>query len=107
MFICVGEGANFVSYAFAPLAVVAPLNAVSVLSEYSAYVLINSRVSLRNSKAISEKFYLFVFSLYIFSPASSILGFIFLHEKYKAKEFASKSEIYVAEDVQLHRRLCK
>uniref|UniRef100_A0A8C5N5S6 NIPA-like protein 3 n=1 Tax=Gouania willdenowi TaxID=441366 RepID=A0A8C5N5S6_GOUWI len=30
--ICVGEGGNFVSYAFAPLAVVAPLNAVSVLA---------------------------------------------------------------------------
>ncbi|XP_039642779.1 NIPA-like protein 3 [Perca fluviatilis] len=29
---CLGEGANFVSYAFAPLALVAPLNAVSVLS---------------------------------------------------------------------------
>lgn len=32
---CLGEVANFVSYAFAPLALVAPLNAVSVLSEYS------------------------------------------------------------------------
>ncbi|XP_019940838.1 NIPA-like protein 3 [Paralichthys olivaceus] len=29
---CLGEGANFVSYAFAPLAVIAPLNAVSVLT---------------------------------------------------------------------------
>lgn len=29
---CVGEGANFVSYAFAPLVLVAPLNAVSVLT---------------------------------------------------------------------------
>ncbi|TDG98932.1 hypothetical protein EPR50_G00205570 [Perca flavescens] len=29
---CLGEGANFVSYAFAPLALVAPLNAVSVLT---------------------------------------------------------------------------
>ncbi|KAK5857526.1 hypothetical protein PBY51_010766 [Eleginops maclovinus] len=29
---CVGEGANFISYAFAPLALVAPLNAVSVLA---------------------------------------------------------------------------
>ncbi|XP_017266669.1 NIPA-like protein 3 [Kryptolebias marmoratus] len=53
VFICLGEGANFVSYAFAPLAVVAPLNAVSVLT-------------------------------------SSILGFIFLREKYKAKEFAKQ-----------------
>ncbi|MEQ2271918.1 hypothetical protein XENORESO_011253 [Xenotaenia resolanae] len=51
VFICVGEGANFVSYAFAPIAVVAPLNAVSVLT-------------------------------------SSILGFLFLREKYKAKDFA-------------------
>uniref|UniRef100_A0A1A7Y5L9 NIPA-like domain containing 3 n=1 Tax=Iconisemion striatum TaxID=60296 RepID=A0A1A7Y5L9_9TELE len=51
VFICVGEGANFVSYAFAPLAVLAPLNAVSVLT-------------------------------------SSILGFLFLREKYKPKEFA-------------------
>lgn len=32
---CIGEGANFVSYAFAPLVLVAPLNAVSVLGEYS------------------------------------------------------------------------
>lgn len=31
---CLGEGANFVSYAFAPLSLVAPLNAVSVISEY-------------------------------------------------------------------------
>lgn len=30
--ICIGEGANFLSYAFAPLALVAPLNAVSVLT---------------------------------------------------------------------------
>lgn len=35
IFTCLGEGANFVSYAFAPLALVAPLNAVAVLSEYS------------------------------------------------------------------------
>lgn len=32
VFTCLGEGANFVSYAFAPLALVAPLNAVSVLT---------------------------------------------------------------------------
>uniref|UniRef100_A0A3P9M9H5 NIPA like domain containing 3 n=1 Tax=Oryzias latipes TaxID=8090 RepID=A0A3P9M9H5_ORYLA len=51
VFTCIGESANFVSYAFAPLAVVAPLNAVSVLT-------------------------------------SSILGFLFLHEKCKPKEFA-------------------
>eukprot|EP00064_Thunnus_orientalis_P018190 superscaffoldBa00004103_g18283 len=31
---CLGESANFVSYAFAPLALVAPLNAVSVLKHY-------------------------------------------------------------------------
>ncbi|KAM9356455.1 NIPA-like protein 3 [Pholidichthys leucotaenia] len=47
---CLGEGANFVSYAFAPLAIVAPLNAVAILT-------------------------------------SSILGFIFLREKSKPKEF--------------------
>ncbi|KAL7379918.1 hypothetical protein ABVT39_008453 [Epinephelus coioides] len=29
---CIGEGANFVSYAFAPLALVAPLNAVSIVT---------------------------------------------------------------------------
>lgn len=34
VFTCLGELANFVSYAFAPLAIVAPLNAVSVLSKY-------------------------------------------------------------------------
>uniref|UniRef100_A0A1A8QTD1 NIPA-like domain containing 3 n=1 Tax=Nothobranchius pienaari TaxID=704102 RepID=A0A1A8QTD1_9TELE len=51
VFICVGEGANFVSYAFAPLAVIAPLNAVSVLT-------------------------------------SSILGFLFLRDKQKPKQFA-------------------
>ncbi|XP_036006780.1 NIPA-like protein 3 [Fundulus heteroclitus] len=51
VFICIGEGANFVSYAFAPIAVIAPLNAVSVLT-------------------------------------SSILGFLFLREKSKAKDFA-------------------
>lgn len=38
VFICVGEGANFVSYAFAPLAIVAPLNTVSILSESLSYV---------------------------------------------------------------------
>uniref|UniRef100_A0A8C6WME8 NIPA like domain containing 3 n=1 Tax=Neogobius melanostomus TaxID=47308 RepID=A0A8C6WME8_9GOBI len=48
---CLGESANFTSYAFAPLCLVAPLNAVSILT-------------------------------------SSILGFIFLREKLKAKEFA-------------------
>ncbi|XP_070836066.1 NIPA-like protein 3 [Chaetodon trifascialis] len=32
VFTCLGEAANFVSYAFAPLALVAPLNAVSVLT---------------------------------------------------------------------------
>ncbi|XP_037551472.1 NIPA-like protein 3 [Nematolebias whitei] len=53
VFICLGEGANFVSYAFAPLAIVAPLNTVSILT-------------------------------------SSILGFIFLREKYKAKEFVKQ-----------------
>ncbi|KAF6721783.1 NIPA-like protein 3 [Oryzias melastigma] len=51
VFTCIGESANFASYAFAPLAVVAPLNAVSVLT-------------------------------------SSILGFLFLREKSKPKEFA-------------------
>ncbi|XP_070776428.1 NIPA-like protein 3 [Enoplosus armatus] len=50
---CLGEGANFVSYAFAPLALIAPLNAVSVLT-------------------------------------SSILGFIFLREKSKPKDFAKR-----------------
>lgn len=54
IFTCIGEGANFVSYAFAPLAVVAPLNAVSVL-------------------------------------ASSILGFIFIREKTKIKDFAKQN----------------
>uniref|UniRef100_A0A672ZUY2 NIPA like domain containing 3 n=1 Tax=Sphaeramia orbicularis TaxID=375764 RepID=A0A672ZUY2_9TELE len=50
---CLGESANFTSYAFAPLSLVAPLNGVSVLT-------------------------------------SSILGFIFLREKLKAKEFAKR-----------------
>lgn len=50
---CLGESANFTSYAFAPLCLVAPLNAVSILT-------------------------------------SSILGFIFLREKLKAKEFAKR-----------------
>ncbi|XP_039459235.1 NIPA-like protein 3 isoform X2 [Oreochromis aureus] len=34
VFTCLGELANFVSYAFAPLAIVAPLNAVSVLKQF-------------------------------------------------------------------------
>lgn len=38
VFTFIGEGANFASYAFAPLALVAPLNAVSILSEYLLYV---------------------------------------------------------------------
>ncbi|KAM6916947.1 NIPA-like protein 3 [Lycodopsis pacificus] len=50
---CLGEGANFVSYAFAPLALVSTLNAVSVLT-------------------------------------SSILGFIFLRDKLKPKDFAKR-----------------
>lgn len=50
---CLGEGANFVSYAFAPLALVAPLNAVSVIT-------------------------------------SAILGLIFLREKSKPKDFATR-----------------
>ncbi|XP_026008503.1 NIPA-like protein 3 [Astatotilapia calliptera] len=53
IFTCLGELANFVSYAFAPLAIVAPLNAVSVLT-------------------------------------SSILGFIFLRERLKPKDFAKQ-----------------
>lgn len=53
VFTCLGELANFVSYAFAPLSIVAPLNAVSVLT-------------------------------------SSILGFIFLREKLKPKDFAKQ-----------------
>ncbi|KAM9708250.1 NIPA-like protein 3 [Menidia menidia] len=53
VFTCIGEVANFVSYAFAPLALVAPLNAVSVLT-------------------------------------SSILGFLFLREKSKPKDFAKQ-----------------
>ncbi|XP_029900896.1 NIPA-like protein 3 [Myripristis murdjan] len=32
VFTCLGEGANFVSYAFAPIALIAPLNAVSILT---------------------------------------------------------------------------
>uniref|UniRef100_A0A3P9HUF1 NIPA like domain containing 3 n=1 Tax=Oryzias latipes TaxID=8090 RepID=A0A3P9HUF1_ORYLA len=39
VFTCIGESANFVSYAFAPLAVVAPLNAVSVLKHYGLIIL--------------------------------------------------------------------
>ncbi|KAM6973708.1 NIPA-like protein 3 [Aplochiton taeniatus] len=46
----IGEGTNFVSYAFAPLSLIAPLNAVSVIT-------------------------------------SSILGYIFLREKTKPKDF--------------------
>ncbi|XP_061650097.1 NIPA-like protein 3 isoform X1 [Phyllopteryx taeniolatus] len=46
-----GEATNFVSYAFAPLSLVAPLNVVSILTSF-------------------------------------ILGFIFMHEKSKAKDFA-------------------
>lgn len=53
VFTCLGEGANFVSYAFAPITLIAPLNAVSILT-------------------------------------SSILGFIFLREKSKPKEFAKR-----------------
>jgi len=34
MLMVVGEGALFVSYAFAPLSLIAPLNAVSVISRY-------------------------------------------------------------------------
>ncbi|XP_031436563.1 NIPA-like protein 3 [Clupea harengus] len=48
-----GEGTIFASYAFAPVSLIAPLNAVSVV-------------------------------------ASSILGFIFLREKWKAKEFLKR-----------------
>ncbi|XP_065144314.2 NIPA-like protein 3 [Paramisgurnus dabryanus] len=48
-----GEGALFVSYAYAPLSLIAPLNAVSVIS-------------------------------------SSILGFLFLREKWKAQEFLKR-----------------
>ncbi|XP_047466514.1 NIPA-like protein 3 [Mugil cephalus] len=51
IFTCLGEAANFTSYAFAPLALVAPLNAVAVLT-------------------------------------SSILGFLFLRDKCKPKDFA-------------------
>ncbi|XP_056623682.1 NIPA-like protein 3 [Triplophysa dalaica] len=53
MLMVLGEGAMFVSYAFAPLSLIAPLNAVSVIS-------------------------------------SSILGFLFLREKWKAKEFLKR-----------------
>uniref|UniRef100_A0A671M196 NIPA-like protein 3 n=1 Tax=Sinocyclocheilus anshuiensis TaxID=1608454 RepID=A0A671M196_9TELE len=53
MLMVLGEGALFVSYAFAPLSLIAPLNAVSVIS-------------------------------------SSILGFLFLREKWKAQEFLSE-----------------
>ncbi|KAJ7989249.1 hypothetical protein DPEC_G00317530 [Dallia pectoralis] len=48
-----GESTNFASYAFAPLSLIAPLNAVSV-------------------------------------TASSIIGFIFLREKWKPKEFLKR-----------------
>ncbi|KAL2098458.1 hypothetical protein ACEWY4_004938 [Coilia grayii] len=48
-----GEGTIFAAYAFAPISLIAPLNAVSVI-------------------------------------ASSILGFIFLREKWKAKEFLKR-----------------
>ncbi|KAL0969596.1 hypothetical protein UPYG_G00229570 [Umbra pygmaea] len=51
--IVLGEAANFFSYAYAPLSLVAPLNAVSFI-------------------------------------ASSILGFIFLREKWKPKEFLNR-----------------
>ncbi|KAG5285267.1 hypothetical protein AALO_G00001400 [Alosa alosa] len=49
----VGEGTIFASYAFAPISLIAPLSAVSVI-------------------------------------ASSILGFVFLREKWKAKEFLKR-----------------
>ncbi|XP_077587555.1 NIPA-like protein 3 [Stigmatopora nigra] len=48
-----GEAANFVSYSFAPLSLVAPLNVVSIITSF-------------------------------------ILGFIFMHEKSKPKEFAKR-----------------
>nr|XP_057946463.1 NIPA-like protein 3 [Doryrhamphus excisus] len=48
-----GEGANFVSYAFAPLSLIAPLNAVSMLTSF-------------------------------------ILGFIFMPEKSRSKDFAKR-----------------
>lgn len=53
MLMVLGESALFVSYAFAPLSLIAPLNAVSVIS-------------------------------------SSILGFLFLREKWKAQEFLKR-----------------
>lgn len=37
----IGEGGNFVSYAFAPLSLIAPLNAVSVVSEYCPPIVMN------------------------------------------------------------------
>lgn len=39
----IGEAGNFVSYAFAPLSLVAPLNAVSVVSEYCPPIIMNPK----------------------------------------------------------------
>ena len=98
VFACLGEGANFVSYAFAPLSLIAPLNAVSIVGEYWGI----GAISINLVKTDSLKTQLYGFKtqwfpfksqlvLFFVFSASSILGLIFLLEKPKPKDFASKS----------------
>lgn len=104
IFTCLGELANFVSYAFAPLAIVAPLNAVSVLSKYLLLsfrymywilqIHIPTLINMLFIKIQQIKMRAWIkssdCSLWNCFPASSILGFIFLRERLKPKDFASK-----------------
>lgn len=96
-----GEGANFVSYAFAALSLIAPLNAVSIVGEYEGVVIISvilvktGLLKLQLYECYHFKTLVFPFKshpvLFFVFSASSILGLIFLLEKSKPKDFASKS----------------
>ncbi|XP_040055163.1 NIPA-like protein 3 [Gasterosteus aculeatus] len=87
--ICLGEGANFVSYAFAPLALITTLNAVSVLTS-SILGLIFLREKLR-PKAFAKRYGLsFLGSILI--SGGTFLFVVFgpnSHEKLKAENIVT------------------
>lgn len=73
---CLGEGANFVSYAFAPLSLIAPLNAVSIVGEYwtvsiTDIILVGKDccMNIKNLTNSNSKYILFVSSKLNFRPS--------------------------------------
>lgn len=97
----IGEGSLFASYAFAPLSLIAPLSAVSLIGKYFSNICLALTQNIYKLRSIIRYPKIFTdtawgFCVSIPFTASCILGFLYLREKWKPKEFLSKCFIFAS-----------